>query len=130
MCPLPNCTVRLFRQAGQLPKNPCDQKVKAALDLGAVDEAVDVAGVHGLSVFSSCSFTHYRNNPTTLLALMTNKTSVRSGKYLLVFNLLGRVHCRARIACGLLAPPPSFLEDKRSHRNYRPQQNELRKDKE
>lgn len=37
------CTPRLFRQVRILPKNPRDQEVKAALDLGAVDEAVDVA---------------------------------------------------------------------------------------
>lgn len=49
-------------QAAQLPKNPRDQEVKTALDLGAVDEAVYVAGVHGLSVFSTCSFTHYRDD--------------------------------------------------------------------
>ena len=43
----------------QLPKEPCDQEVEAALDLGAVDEAVDVAGVHRLSVLSSCAFTRF-----------------------------------------------------------------------
>lgn len=44
----------------QLPKNPSDQKVKAALDCGAIDEAVDVAGVHCLSVFGAGAFTDWR----------------------------------------------------------------------
>lgn len=38
-----HCTPRFFRPERILPKNPRDQEVKAALDLGAVDEAVDVA---------------------------------------------------------------------------------------
>lgn len=58
MLTVQHCTLRSFRQGRQLPKNPCDQEVKAALDLGAVDEAVDVAGVHRLSVFSTGAFTH------------------------------------------------------------------------
>lgn len=49
-----------------LPKNPCDQEVKAALDLRAVDEAVDVAGVHSLSVFITGSFTHYSGDQHSL----------------------------------------------------------------
>ncbi len=40
-------------------------------------------------------------------------------------DLSGRDHCRARTASGLLSPPPSCLEDKRSHRSYRPPRNEL-----
>lgn len=47
--------------------------MKTALDLGAVDEAVNVAGVYGLSVFSTCSFTHYRDDPTTSLVLRIDK---------------------------------------------------------
>lgn len=47
--------------------------MKAALDLGAVDEAVDVAGVHGLSVFSTGAFTHCRGCQTPLLAVMADK---------------------------------------------------------
>ena len=58
MLTVQHCNRRSFRQGRQLPKNPCDQEVKAALDLGAVDEAVDVAGVHRLSVFSAGAFTH------------------------------------------------------------------------
>lgn len=56
--------LRCFRQGRGLPKNPCDQEVKAALDLGAVDEAVDVAGVHSLPVFSAGALTHYRDDQT------------------------------------------------------------------
>lgn len=56
----------LQRCSRQLPKNPRDQEVKAALDLGAVDEAVNVAGVHGLSVFSAGAFTHCRGGQTPL----------------------------------------------------------------
>ena len=40
-----------------MPKEPCDQEVEAALDLGAVDEAVDVAGVHRLAVLGARAFT-------------------------------------------------------------------------
>lgn len=47
----------------RLPKNPRDQEVEAALDLGAVDEAVDVAGVHGLSVLGAGAFTHCGDGP-------------------------------------------------------------------
>lgn len=73
-CMTLNCALRFFRQVRILPKNPRDQEVKAALDLGAVDEAVDVAGVHSLSVFSTGAFTHYRNDKKTpLLASKTDK---------------------------------------------------------
>lgn len=34
--------------------------MKAALDLGAVNEAVNVTGVYSLSVFSTSAFTHYK----------------------------------------------------------------------
>ncbi len=63
-----HCAPRFFRQGRQLPENPRDQEVKAALDLGAVDEAVDVAGVHGLPVFSASAFTHCRDEQTPPLA--------------------------------------------------------------
>lgn len=56
--PVNRCRRRSFRQAGHLPENPCDQEVKAALDLGAVDEAVYVAGVHRLSMLGAGAFTH------------------------------------------------------------------------
>lgn len=39
-----------------------DQEVKAALDLGAVDEAVDVAGVNRLPVVCTRTLTHYRDH--------------------------------------------------------------------
>lgn len=46
----------------ELPEDSCDQEVKAALDLGTVDEAVDVAGVHRLPVLCTCTLTNYRGN--------------------------------------------------------------------
>lgn len=52
----------------QLPKNPCDQEVEAALDLGAVDEAVNVAGVHCLSVLGASAFTHCRDDQVTAVS--------------------------------------------------------------
>lgn len=33
----------------QSPFNPCDEKHKVAVDLGTIDESVNVAGVDGLS---------------------------------------------------------------------------------
>lgn len=68
-----HCALRFFRQGRQLPKDPRDQEVKAALDLGAVDEAVDVARVHGLPVFGPSAFTHCRGEQTPSLALVTGK---------------------------------------------------------
>lgn len=102
----------------RLPQDPRHQEVEAALDLGAVDEAVDVAGVHGLSVLCARAFTHCRGEHRPALAGMT------AGKKF-AFDLLGRVHCRGRTASGPLAPPPSCLEDKRSRRTFHPPQNEL-----
>lgn len=100
--------------------------MKAALDLGAVDEAVDVTGVNGLSVFGTSAFTHYRDDQTPSLAMITDKqTQCKKWKVLISVNLLDRVHCRAHTASGLPSPPPSCLEDKRSHRSYHPPQNEL-----
>lgn len=45
--------------------------MEAALDRGAVNEAVDVAGVHRLSVFSTGAFTHCRDEHRTSVAVMT-----------------------------------------------------------
>lgn len=41
-----------------IPENACDQEMKTSLDFGAVDEAVNVTGVHGLPVFCTCAFTY------------------------------------------------------------------------
>lgn len=68
------CAPRFFRQDRKLPKNPCDQEVKAALDLGAVDETVDVAGVHSLPVFSTRPFTNCRDEQTLSLAFLIQMT--------------------------------------------------------
>lgn len=48
--------------------------MKAALDLGAVDEAVDVAGVHSLPVFSTSAFTNCRDEQTPSLAFLIQMT--------------------------------------------------------
>lgn len=50
--------VRSTGKERKVPKNPRDQEVEAALDLGAVDEAVDVAGVHSLPVLRTGAFAH------------------------------------------------------------------------
>lgn len=57
----------------RLPQNPRDQEVEAALDLGAVDETVNVAGVHGLSLLCTSAFTHCRDGHTPALAVTTER---------------------------------------------------------
>lgn len=52
--------------------------MKAALYLSAVDEAVDVAGVHGLSVLSTGAFTHCRDERIPSLAAMTETLTRRT----------------------------------------------------
>lgn len=57
----------------RLPQDPRHQEVEAALDLGAVDETVDVAGVHSLSVLCACAFTHCRDEHTPASAGLTER---------------------------------------------------------
>lgn len=106
----------------RLPQNPCDQEVEAALDLGAVDETVNVAWVHGLSLLCTSAFTHCRDEHAPALAVTTERKKIT---FFVLLNLLGRVHCKVHTASGLLAPPPSCPEDKHSHRNFHPPRNEL-----
>lgn len=56
-----------------LPQDPRHQEVEAAPDLGAVDEAVDVAGVHSLPVLRACALTHCGDGHTPSLAGMTER---------------------------------------------------------
>lgn len=63
----------------ELPKNPCDQEVKAALDLGAINEAVNVARIHRLSVLCAGAITHCGDDSIYHCFLITDSAMLGKG---------------------------------------------------